>query len=110
MVLHDLVFAPLRVRRFAGRRLVLHLVDGGRRSRWRFAAWCWCSGDPGIPQAGIAADNLTVLDRTLGWISLAIVWACVPLYYLAMRLLPVRENQVVEHQRADDVEGQPPAV
>ena len=52
-------------------------------------------------------DNMTVLDRNypLGlWVSLAIVWACVPLYYLLARLLPVRQDEVVEQQRADDVE------
>jgi hypothetical protein len=34
-------------------------------------------------------DNMTVLDRNypLGlWVSLAVVWACVPLYYLVGRL------------------------
>ncbi len=36
-----------------------------------------------------------VLDRNYHvglWISLAIVWACVPLYLVAMRLLPVRRK------------------
>jgi hypothetical protein len=57
---------------------------------------------------GLRPDNMTVLDRNypLGlWISLTVVWACVPLYYLAMRLLPVRRKQ-----GADDVQGRPPAV
>ncbi len=56
---------------------------------------------------------MTVLDRNypLGlWISLAIVWACVPIYYLGVRLLPVGQDEVVEQKRADDVEPQPPAV
>ena len=40
-------------------------------------------------------DNLTVLDRNYHaglWISLAIVWACVPLHLVAMRLVAVREK------------------
>jgi hypothetical protein len=40
-------------------------------------------------------DNLTVLDRNYHaglWIPLAIVWACEPLYLVAMRLLPVRKK------------------
>ena len=114
VVLHDLVFAPLCVALgFAGRRLV--------PGRWwpPVAVAALCSvvlvflAIPVYRKPGLRPDNLTVLDRNypLGlWISLAIVWTCVPLYYLTMRLLPVRQNQVVEHQRADDVEGQPPAV
>jgi hypothetical protein len=38
---------------------------------------------------------LTVLYRNYHaglWISLAIVWACVPPYLVAMRLLPVRKK------------------
>ena len=68
---------------------------------------------PVYGKPGMRPDNLTVLNRNypLGlWISLAIVWACVPMYYLATRLLPARNDEVVERQGADDVEGQPPAV
>jgi len=52
-------------------------------------------GDPGVRQAGVRPDNLTVLDRNYRaglWISLAIVWACVPLYLVTMWLLPVRKK------------------
>ena len=62
---------------------------------------------------GMRPDNMTVLDRNypLGLsISLAIVWMCVLVYLLATRLLPVRQDEVVEQQRPDDVERQPPAV
>ena len=114
VVLHDLVFAPLCVALgYAGRRLV--------PGRWwpPVAVATLCSvvlvflAIPVYGKPGLRPDNLTVLDRNypLGmWISLAVVWTCVPLYYLAMRLLPVRKNKVVEHQRADDVQRQPPAV
>jgi hypothetical protein len=54
-----------------------------------------------------------VLDRNYPvglWVSIAIVWACVPLYYLVIRLLPVRQNHVVEQQGAADVDGKPEAV
>jgi hypothetical protein len=86
-VLHDAVFAPLCVALgFAGRRLI--------PGKWRppIAVAAFCSvvlvflAIPVYGKPGMRPDNMTVLDRnySLGlWISLAIVWACVPLYYLA---------------------------
>jgi hypothetical protein len=114
IVLHDLVFAPICVALgFAGRRLI--------PGRWcpPIALAALCSvvlvflAVPVYGKPGMRPDNMTVLDRNykLGlWISLAIVWACVPLYYLAMRLLPVRQDEMVDQESADDVERQPPAV
>ena len=114
IVLHDLVFAPICVALgFAGRRLI--------PGRWwpPIALAALCSvvlvflAVPVYGKPGMRPDNMTVLDRnyTLGlWLSLAIVWACVPLYYLAMRLLPVRQDEMVDQESADDVERQPPAV
>jgi hypothetical protein len=114
VVLHDLVFAPLSAALgFAGRRLL--------PSRWwapvTVAALCSVVlvflAVPVFDKPGLRPDNRTVLDRNypLGlWISLAIVWACVPLYLVATRVLPVRQNQAVDRQGADDVEGQPPPV
>ncbi|HYR17537.1 MAG TPA: hypothetical protein VEQ67_25480 [Mycobacterium sp.] len=114
IVLHDLVFAPICVALgFAGRRLI--------SGRWwpPIALAALCSvvlvflAVPVYGKPGMRPDNMTVLDRNyeLGlWISLAIVWACVPLYYLAMRLLPVRQDEMVDQESADDVERQPPAV
>jgi hypothetical protein len=114
VILHDMVFAPLCVALgFAGRRLI--------PGKWwpPVAVAAFCSAVlvflaiPVFAKPGMRPDNMTVLDRDypLGlWISLSIVWACVPLYYLAMRLLPVGKNEVVEREGADDVEGQPPAV
>ena len=114
IVLHELVFAPICVALgFAGRRLI--------PGRWwpPIALAALCSvvlvflAVPVYGKPGMRPDNMTVLDRNyeLGlWISLAIVWACVPLYYLAMRLLPVRQDEMVDQESADDVERQPPAV
>jgi hypothetical protein len=158
VVLHDLVFAPICVvLGFAGRRLI--------PGKWwpPVAVAAICSvvlvflAIPVYGKPGMRPDNMTVLDRNypLGlWISLAVVWGCVPLYYLAAQLritagpegnplhtrnvetdtravdhsrgtrthspdvklgdgtahLPVRENEVVEQQRPDDVEPQPPTV
>jgi hypothetical protein len=114
VVLHDLVFAPVCAAvGFAARRLI--------PNRWwapvALAALCTVVlvmlAIPVYDKPGMRPDNLTVLDRDYHaglWISLVIVWACVPVYLLATRLLPVRQNQVVERERADDVEGQPPAV
>ena len=114
VVLHDAVFAPLCVALgFAGRRLI--------PGRWwaPVALGAFCSAVlaflaiPVYGKPGLRPDNMTVLDRNyhLGLaISLGIVWMCVLIYLLAMRLLPVRQNEVVEQQGADDVESQPPAV
>ena len=157
VVLHDLVFAPVcAALGFAGRRLI--------PGRWwpPVAVAAFCSivlvflAIPVYGKPGMRPDNMTVLDRNypLGlWISLGLVWGCVPLYYLASLLrmrtdrghspldgpsveidaravddhpdthghsphvnlgastqhLPVREDEVVEQQSADDVERQPPA-
>ncbi|HEX2400977.1 MAG TPA: hypothetical protein VHJ79_13500 [Mycobacterium sp.] len=114
VVLHDLVLAPVCVvLGFAGRRLI--------PGKWwpPVAVATFCSvvlaflAIPVYGKPGLRPDNMTVLDRNypLGlWISLGIVWACVPLHSLAMRLLPARQDEVVEQQGADDVERQPPAV
>jgi hypothetical protein len=115
VLLHDFVFAPLCVTLgFAGRRLI--------PGKWwaPVVAAALCSvvltllAIPVYGKPGMRPDNMTVLDRNypLGlWVSLAIVWACVPLYYLVMRLLlPVRQDEAVQQQGADDVERQPPAV
>ncbi|MGV9797498.1 hypothetical protein ACWDTP_05500 [Mycobacterium sp. NPDC003449] len=114
VVVHDLVFAPLCVAvGLAGRRL----IPGPWRSPVAVAALCSVVlvllAIPVYGKPGMRPDNLTVLDRDypLGLaISLIVVWLCVPLYHLLARRLPVRQDQVVEQQRADDVESQPPAV
>jgi hypothetical protein len=96
VVMHDLVFAPLCVALgFAGRRLIPQKWWGP------VAAAALCSvvlvmlAVPVFDKPGMRPDNLTVLDRDYHaglWISLAIVWACVPLYLLAARFLPVRKK------------------
>jgi hypothetical protein len=66
---------------------------------------------PVYGKPGMRPDNMTVLNRDypLGLLlSITIVWACVPLYYLLTRLLPVRQDEVVEGHGAEDVHGQPP--
>ena len=114
VVVHDFVFAPLcAALGLAGRRLL--------PVRWQspVAVAALCSAIlillaiPVYDKPGLRPSNPTVLDRNyrLGlWVSLAIVWACVPLYYFLARRLPVRQNQVVDRQSADDVERQPPSV
>jgi hypothetical protein len=111
-IVHDFVFAPLcAALGFAGRRLV--------RGRWwtpvTVAGLCTVVlGLLAIPvygKPGMRPDNMTVLNRDypLGLLlSITIVWACVPLYYLLTRLLPVRQDEVVEGHGAEDVHGQPP--
>jgi hypothetical protein len=114
VVVHDFVFAPLcAVIGLAGRPLI--------PVRWRspVAVAALCSivlvllAIPVYSRPGLRPDNPTVLDRNypLGfWIAQAVVWACVPLYYLLARWLPVRQDQVVDRQGAGDVERQPPSV
>lgn len=114
VVLHDFVFAPLcTALGFAGRRL----VPAAWRAPVAVAALCSVVlallAIPVYDKPGARPDNLTVLDRdyVVGlWIALAVVWVCVPVYLLAMRRLPVRQDQVVDGQRAEDVERQPPPV
>jgi hypothetical protein len=113
-IVHDFVFAPVAAAMgFAGRRLI--------RGRWwtpvSVAGLCTAVlallAVPVYARPGARPDNLTVLDRNYPvglWISLAVVWACVPAYVLLTRFLPVRQDDVVERQGADDVGGQPPAV
>jgi hypothetical protein len=114
VVLHDFVFAPLCVvLGFTGRRLI-----GGR---WwtpvTVAGLCTAVlgllAIPVFAKPGLRPDNMTVLNRDypLGLLlSIAVVWACVPIYYVIVRRLPVRQNETVERKGADDVQGQPPPV
>jgi hypothetical protein len=114
VVLHDLLFAPVCVALgFAARRL----IPGKWWPPMAVAAFCSvvlvCLAIPVYSTPGMRPDNMTVLDRNYPvglWMSLAVVWACVPLYCLAVRQLPVRQDEVVEQQRPDDVESQPPAL
>ncbi len=112
VVLHDAVFAPVCVALgFAGRRL----IPGTWWPPIAVAAFISVVlvflAIPVYGKPGMRPDNMTVLDRNypLGLrISLATVWACVPIYCLAARLLPVRQDEVVDQESADDVERQPP--
>ena len=114
LAVHDFVFAPLcAALGFAGRKLV--------RGRWwtpiTVAALCTAVlallAIPVYAKPGLRPDNLTVLnhDYPVGlWVSIGIVWACVPIYSLIARRLPVRQNETVEQESAEDVDGQPPPV
>jgi hypothetical protein len=114
VVLHDAVFAPVCVvLGFAGRRLI--------PAKWwpPIAVAAFVSivlvflAIPVYGKPGMRPDNMTVLDRNypLGLsISLGVVWMCLLVYLLTTRLLPVRQDEVVEQESADDVERQPPAV
>ena len=112
VVLHDAVFAPVcAALGFAARRL----IPGKWWPPITVAAFVSVVlvflAIPVYGKPGMRPDNMTVLDRNypLGlWISLATVWACVPIYYLTARLLPVRQDEVVDQESADDVERQPP--
>ena len=114
VAVHDFVFAPLcALAGWSGRRLI--------RGRW----WAPVSvagvstvvlallAVPVYAKPGARPDNPTVLDRNYPvglFAALAVVWACVPVYYALSRRLPVREDEAVDEQRADDVESEPPSV
>jgi hypothetical protein len=114
LAVHDFVFAPLcAVLGFTARRLI--------RGRWwtpvTVAGLCTVVlallAIPVYDKPGLRPDNMTVLDRDYPrglLLSIAVVWACVPIYYLIARRLPVRQDEAVEQEGADDVESQPPPV
>ncbi|MBX7454597.1 hypothetical protein GR927_42015 [Mycolicibacterium sp. 3033] len=114
VILHDFVFAPAcAALGFAGRRL----VPAAWRAPVGIAALCSVVlvllAVPVYDKPGMRPDNTTVVDRNYVagfWIALAVVWASVPLSVLARRLLPVGQDEVVDRQRSDDVERQPPAM
>lgn len=114
VVVHDFVFAPLcAVVGWAGRRL----IPAGSRSPIAVAALCSVVlvllAVPVYGRPGMRPDNMTVLDRNypLGLaVSLAVVWLSVLLYQLLLRRLPIGEDDVVQRQRTEDVDRQPPAL
>ena len=114
VVIHDFVFAPLCAAvGYAGRKLIRGRVWTPVAVAGLCTVVLALLAIPVYSKPGAHLDNMTVLDRNypLGlWVSMAIVWACVPLYCVVARLLPVRQDEAVEQQRADDVDGQPPAL
>lgn len=101
VILHDFVFAPLcAVLGWTGRRLI--------RGRWWtpvvVAGVCSATlvalAIPVYDARGAKPDNPTVLDRNYPvglMISLALVWACVPLYWGVVSM--------VSHRRGVDQPG-----
>lgn len=114
VLLHDAVFAPACLALgFAGRRILPHkwwtpvLVAG------LLTVILVLLAIPVFTKPGQHLDNPTVLDRNYQagfWIALAVVWGSALLYLVGDRLLPVRQNQVVQDERADHVDAQPPSV
>ncbi|MBU8824269.1 hypothetical protein KL859_15500 [Mycolicibacterium goodii] len=122
VLVHDLVFAPACAALGWSSGRVLP-------PRWQspVALAAVCSAVlvllaiPVYGKPGLRPDNATVLDRDYVrglWWSLAAVWLCVPAYVTLKALSgrrsrqasPVREDDVIEHERTDDVEPQPPSV
>lgn len=111
VVVHDFVFAPLcTAAGWAGRRL----IPAGSRSPVAVAVLCSVVlallAVPVYSRPGMRPDNMTVLDRDypLGLtVSLGVVWLSVLLYELLKRLLPVGQDDMVEHERAEHVDRQP---
>jgi len=114
VLLHDAVFAPACLALgFAARRIL-------PRSWWSailVAALCTIVlvllAIPVYNKPGLQPDNASVLDRDYHWgfwVSLAVVWGAAVLYLIASRLLPVRQNHVVQQQSPGHIEAQPPSV
>jgi hypothetical protein len=111
VVVHDFVFAPLcAAAGWVGHRLI------PVASRSPIAVAVLCSvvlvllAVPVYGRPGMRPDNLTVLDRDypLGLaVSLGAVWLSVLVYELVKRLLPVGQDDMVEHECAEHVDRQP---
>ncbi|KAA0118613.1 hypothetical protein CIW51_09165 [Mycolicibacterium sp. P9-22] len=112
-VVHDFVFAPLCAAiGMAGRRLIPLTWQSPVAVAGLCSVVLVLLAIPVFSRPGMRPDNPSVLDRDypLGLtVALAVVWFCVPVYLL-LRRLPIRQNQVVDGQGADDVERQPPSV
>jgi hypothetical protein len=114
VLLHDAVFAPACLALgFAARRIL-------PRAWWSaFLVAGLCTvvlvllAIPVYDKPGLQPDNASVLDRDYQWgfwVALAVVWAAALLYLIVNRVLPVRQNDVIEQQRSGNVEAQPPSV
>jgi hypothetical protein len=117
-VVHDLVFAPVcAALGMAGRRLIPLPWQSPAAVAGLCSAVLVLLAIPVFSRPGVRPDNPSVLDRDypLGLaVALLVVWLCVPVYYLVRRVArsrsPVRQDQMVDRQGADDVERQPPSV
>lgn len=114
VLLHDAVFAPVCVALgFAGRRLLPHKWWTPVLVAALLTVVLVLLAIPVYAKPGLHLDNLTVLDRDYEsgfWIALAVVWGSALLYLVGDRVLPVGEDEVVEQQRPEDVQTQPPSV
>jgi hypothetical protein len=113
VVLHDAVFAPLCVAiGWGGRRLLPATWWAPVAVAGLCTVVLLALAVPVFDKPGQRPDNVTVLDRDYPrglWISLALVWVAVPIYLLVARWSPVRQDEVIERERADNVEGEPPS-
>lgn len=110
VLLHDFVFAPVCA------------ALGATGRRWLPPVWQVPLGlaglgvvvlgllaTPVLTKPGLRPDNTSVLNRdyplgllvSLGVVLLGLLWSM-----LSRRLLPVRQDDMVEHQRPGDVDGQ----
>lgn len=114
VLLHDAVFAPVCVALgFAGRRVLPHKWWTPVLVAALLTVVLVLLAIPVYDKPGIHLDNLTVLDRDYAtgfWIALGVVWASALLYLVGDRVLPVGEDEVIEGEGADHIEGQPPSL
>ena len=127
VLLHDFVFAPLvTALGYAGRRILPRAWRAPVGVAALVSVTLVLLAVPVFDRPGAKPLNPTVVDRDypLGlWISLAVTWACAALYMgfrrdssrsagqITPKLpLPVGQDEVVEQQRAEHVDRQPPPV
>lgn len=100
LILHDFVFAPLcAVLGFAGRRWIPQHWQAPIGVAALCAVVLGLLAVPVFSRPGMRPDNHTVLDRdyplglalSLAFVAVSLLW-----YLLSTRLLPVRQDQVVE--------------
>ncbi|MBB3605250.1 hypothetical protein FHT40_004934 [Mycolicibacterium sp. BK556] len=114
VLLHDAVFAPVCVALgFAGRRVLPHKWWTPVLVAALTTVVLVLLAIPVFDKPGQHLDNPSVLDRNYEagfWIALGVVWGAALLYLVGDRVLPVRQDEVVESQGADHVEAQPPSL
>ncbi|MDX1872004.1 hypothetical protein SBI67_07730 [Mycolicibacterium sp. 120266] len=117
VLIHDLVFAPLCA---AAGWVSLRILPRHWWAPVSAAGLCTVVlvvlAIPVYATPGLRPDNHTVLNRDYPrglWVSIALVWVVVLGaalgYRVALRRLPIGQDQMVEREGADDVDGQPPA-
>lgn len=114
VLLHDFVFAPIGAALgWAGTRLIPAPLRVPVGVAALAVAVLGLLAIPVYDKPGFHRDNLTVLDRDYHQgllLAVGAVGVALLCHVLAARLLPVRQDEMVDQQGPGDVDRQPPAV